>query len=333
VSRRRRASLLLAFGGAALAGALLVAARPAAILELLRRTSASGLLTALALTALVAACRGGRLALLVGPPLAPGRAVAITAVSQMAIALLPLRLGELAALPLLAQAGISGNVRILSFLLTTRLLDIVALLLWALVAAALVGARELVLALPLAAVPILALVGAAVGQRWLRRHASPWRHAGGRRRAVLRQFLRARHELRRVARSPLRGGGALAFSVASWGGVWAVTVALLRAMDLQWGAWATLTGVLGAAVGSSLPVNALGNFGSLEAGWTAALSALGIPAAQALAAGFATHLWSAVFTALLGALGAAYLALCQAGILRSSARPTASSRPAAPDRV
>jgi uncharacterized membrane protein YbhN (UPF0104 family) len=148
-----------------------------------------------------------------------------------------------------------------------------------------------------------------VALRWLRRAARRWRRAGGVRRRTLRQLLQVRRELREAARSPLRAAGALLLSVAVWGGIWLYTTALVRAMGLTWPAAAVLLGVVGGAVGGALPVNALGSFGTQEAGWTAALAAVGVPAADALAAGFAAHLFSLTFNAVLGALGAACLAL------------------------
>jgi len=49
--------------------------------------------------------------------------------------------------------------------------------------------------------------------------------------------------------------------------------------------------------------------GPLEVGWTAAFHALGVPLETAAATGVACHLWSLLFTAVLGA--AAWLALAR----------------------
>jgi uncharacterized membrane protein YbhN (UPF0104 family) len=52
-----------------------------------------------------------------------------------------------------------------------------------------------------------------------------------------------------------------------------------------------------------LPINVVGNIGTLEAGWTAAFVALGMPVDIAAATGLASHLWSLLFAAGYGAIG------------------------------
>ncbi len=74
-----------------------------------------------------------------------------------------------------------------------------------------------------------------------------------------------------------------------------------------------MVGVIGAGLGSLLPVNIVGSFGSQEAGWTAALAGVGVEPRAALAAGFACHLWSLAFNVVLGLAGAAALAARQPG--------------------
>jgi len=133
-----------------------------------------------------------------------------------------------------------------------------------------------------------------------------------------------RRELALAARSPLRAWGSVALSLLVWGAIWAVTLALLRGMGLPWPPGSVLLGVVGAALGSSLPVNSVGNFGTQEAGWAAALAGVGVPAQQALAAGFACHLWVLVLLVPLGLAGAAYLIAVQPG--RSASALLASVR-------
>jgi uncharacterized membrane protein YbhN (UPF0104 family) len=116
----------------------------------------------------------------------------------------------------------------------------------------------------------------------------------------------------------------VALSLLVWGAIWAVTLALLRGMGLTWPPGPVLLGVVGAALGSSLPVNSVGNFGTQEAGWAAALAGVGVPAQQALAAGFACHLWVLVLLVPLGLAGAAYLIAVQPG--RSASALLASVR-------
>jgi len=293
--------------GVAVAAGLAFAARPAAIAELLGRSHPRGIALAFAGAAAVFACRGARLALVAGGRLPLARGVAVMGVGAAASALLPLRTGDLALIPLLQAARVPGTIRGVSLLVSLRLLDLAGLLCWVVAAAALLGGHYGWAVLPLAAVPGLALVAAWLALRRVRRIAPRWRRAGGVRRHALRQVIQVRRELREAARSPVRAAGALLLSAAIWGGIWVYTVALLRAMGIPWSASTVLLGVIGAAVGAALPVNALGNFGTLEAGWSAALAAVGVPAGEALAAGFATHLWSVLFAASLGALSAAYL--------------------------
>jgi uncharacterized membrane protein YbhN (UPF0104 family) len=320
---RRRAAWLLAVIGLALAVGLIGMARPAAIIQLVRQSRPGGIALAFCWAVMVLILRGARLALLVGGGLSVGRAVGVMGVVSMAVAALPLRAGDLALIPLLRASGVRGTIRGVSFLVSVRVLDVVGLLCWVLVAAALLGRRYGWAALMLAAVPLAAAAAAVVSTRLLRRVAGRWRRQGGPRRRVLGQLLHVRRDLRQAIRSPLRAGGALVLSIGIWGGIWLLTVALTHAMGLTWSGATVLLGVVGATVGAAVPLNAVGSFGTLEAGWTAALSSLGIPAAEALAAGFATHLWSLVFSATLGGTCALALALTQPGsadITRRAAR-------------
>lgn len=306
---RRRAAWLLALLGLGLAVALVAMARPAAIVDLLLRSRPGGIAVAFGWAVAVFVMRGARLALVVGRGLPLGRAVAVTGVVNMAVAALPVRTGDLALIPMLRAAGVRGTIRGLSLLVSVRLLDLVGLLAWVAVAAALLGGRYGWAALPLASLPLLAAAAVAAALRVLRRVAARWRCRSGWRRRALAQLLEVRRELRAAMRSPLRAGGAVLLSVGVWGGIWQLTVSLVRAMGLDWSGGAVLLGVLGATFGAALPVNAVGTFGTLEAGWTAALASLGIPAPAAVAAGFATHLWSLLFSAALGAASALGLAL------------------------
>ncbi len=313
-----RTSWGLAAAGLLLAVVLLIVAEPAEVLALARHARWRGLLVALAGTALLTALRGARLAVLTRGAVGFPRATAAAAAAQLATGVLPLRLGELAMIPLLSAAGLPGSLRALSVLVLARVLDVVAVLIWTTVAAASFGGH------PAFGLALLALLAAALAAAWIataramRRIARRWRHSAGWRVRALRQLLRARRELAALVRSPVRAGAAVVLSVAAWAVIWAVTVALLRAMGLVWPLAPVLLGVLGAAFGSALPIGSVGSFGNQEAGWVAALAAAGVEARTALAAGFACHLWSLVFAAALGAGGLLYL---------SAARREPSARP------
>lgn len=304
----RRAWPLLLLG-LLLAVALFVVASPGRILELAAQARLTGLAAAFLVTAAVAALRGVRLCVVVGPSLGTLRALGVHAVTQFAISVVPMHLGEAAILPLLHRAGVLGLLRGLSIILTVRLLDLLALLAWATVAGAWVGARGSTAGLLLVTLAVVILAAAALGERLLELLARRFRHASPRRRRVLGKLGRVRAELRQLVATPGRAVAAITLSFATWGGVWLATLLLLRAMGLHWPAASVLWGTLGATVGAALPVNAAGNFGTLEAGWAAALAALGIPTSEALAAGFATHAWSLAFNALLAVVAAPLLPL------------------------
>lgn len=312
MSIRRRASWLAVALGAALALALLMVAEPASVLALVRRLTWGWLLVAFGWSCLVLACRGLRLALVSGGRLSPASALAVISVGQFASAALPLRLGEVVLFVLLQLAGLKGAVRGLSFLLLLRALDAAGLLVWALATGIWLGASGM-LAVTLAVI-VLALVALALirGLRVPRGVVHRLRRQQGWRRHALYQTLRVRHELRLVGRSPWRVGVVIALSLVAWAGIWGLTVALLRGMGLDWPIRAVLLGVIGASLGAAIPVNAVGSFGTLEAGWTAALAGVGVPASSALAAGFATHLYSLAFGFLACLGGLAYLSLVEA---------------------
>lgn len=294
--------IALGLGGLALAVALVAVARPERVVDLVRSAEPRGIGIALLWAAAVLLARSIRLAVLLAPALSMSRATAVVAVSQCAASILPLRLGELALPPLLEIAGIRGLVRGFAYAVLVRLLDAVALVLWALIAVVAAGTSVLTgAALAVALAGAVAMV--LVAFRMLPGLARRWRGRGRWPRTVLRQLLQVRRELRTLHRAPLRTATALLTSVAVWGGLWGLTASLLTAMQRQWPGPAVLAGVIGAAIGSSLPINAVGSFGSLEAGWTAAAAAFGIPAGQALADGFATHLWSLAFSLFFAAPG------------------------------
>lgn len=318
-------TLVLALVGAALAVVLFILAEPVEVLGLVRKADWGGIGIALAWATGIVAARGARLRLVVGAPLSVPRGSAVMALAQLAVSLVPMRMGELAILPLLRLAGVPGTLRGLSILVLLRFLDVASLLVLTVVAATFLGLSTPAAALALAAVSVAALAVVLAAMRSLRMLAVRWRTAGGLRRRFLRQMLRLRREWRGRASSPARVGAIVACSLAAWLGVWGLTVALLRAMAFDWDAGHVLLGMLGASVGSSLPFNAFGNFGTLEGGWAAALSLVGVPASLALATGFATHLYSLLFTLLFGAAGALLLAATSSRAAAMNGRPAAST--------
>ncbi len=318
MTARRRATWWLGGAGLVLAAALLLAAQPREVIALALSARWPQVFLAFTFTCAVATLRGLRLRLLAGRELRLSLSAPVAAAAQLASVALPLRIGEFAMVPLLNAAGVPGAVRGLSVLVIVRVLDLLAILAWAALAAGLVGGSPGAAVATLLLLAGLLSLGWAVGARALRRLAGRWRDRSGWRRRSLSQLLRVRRELSRLAHSPLRGMAVAGLSLAVWGAIWGATWALVRAFGLAWPALSLLVGVIGAGLGSSLPVNFIGNLGSQEAGWTAALAAVGADPRAALAAGFACHLWNLGFNLVLGLAGGVWLAAVQPG---SSRRP------------
>jgi len=72
-------------------------------------------------------------------------------------------------------------------------------------------------------------------------------------------------------------------------------------------------GRLGGGRGRELAAVLIGNLGTLEAGWTAAFTALGVPLEVAAATGLAAHMWGLIFAAVFGGAAWAVLSLSRNG--------------------
>jgi uncharacterized membrane protein YbhN (UPF0104 family) len=283
---------------------VLVLARPAEVWTLLRSSRAEGLIPAAAAAGGALVMRGIRLVLLLPPGrLDPITATLVAAAAQAAAWFVPARFGELA-LPLLLRRVSRWDLASgMGTLLAARTLDLAALGLWAGGAiVAILGPRHplaLVAAACLVIPPLLLPVTLAAADwtavRLLAGRGLAWRRWAHRIRRVRRAVasLRAR---------PWRLTGSVAVSLAMWALLWALAWYLLDAMGYRWPVWDVVAGSAAASLSNLLPFNLIGNFGTLEAGWTAAFVALGIPAYEAAATGFASHLWAVVFTAIYGAL-------------------------------
>jgi uncharacterized protein (TIRG00374 family) len=218
-------------------------------------------------------------------------------------------MGELA-LPILLRrvAGWSRSAGI-GTLLAARTLDTATLGIWAgasvlavfgfdrplaLVAALCLLIPPLLLPSTLAAADRIAVRTMAVrgvrGRRWARR------------------VRRVRRSVSALGERPLHLLGAFCASLAMWAFLWALAWYLLAAMGYRWPPSWVVAGSATASLSNLLPFNLVGNFGTLEAGWTAAFVALGIPPETAAATGFASHLWALVFAAIYGAIAWTILA-------------------------
>ncbi len=307
---RRAAGAALAL---ALLGVVLAVAGPAAVWRLLATARLQEVLPAAAAAALVLAARGVRLLLLLpGGELRPVPAVLTVAVAQAAALFLPARAGE-AALPLLLRrvAGLDLAAGV-GTLLAARALDLAALGVWAGGAFLAVSRLDHPLALAAAAallLPALALPWTlAAADRLAVRLLAP-RGLGGRR--WTRRIRRLRRAVTALTSRPLRLAAAALASLLVWAFTWVSVFFLLVALGYRWPPMTVVAGSAAGSLANLLPVGLVANLGTLEAGWTAGFSALGIPPRIAAATGLATHLWGLLFAAAYGAL--AWLALSWRG--------------------
>ena len=278
--RGRRTLVRVVQAGLALLliAAVVSVATPEAFAGLIRRTRPEGVALAAACYVAVSILRGLRLATLA--PLAPARAILVATSVQ-------------------AGAGI---------LLASRAFDLAGLGTWAGAAIALgwglerplVLAAAVLLVLPLVALPFVTGALDRLVTRCLAPRGTRWR----RRARHVRRLGATIEELRR---QPLRLVAAMALSLLIWGGIWLSIWVLLRAMAHPWPMTDVVLGATAATVATFVPINILGNFGTLETGWTAGFVALGIPLETAAASGLAVHSWSLLVTVIVGST--AYLAL------------------------
>ncbi|HQN96240.1 MAG TPA: flippase-like domain-containing protein [Thermoanaerobaculales bacterium] len=310
--RRRIAGAAVAL---VLVAVVLAVAGPRAVWGLLRRSDLAWVLAGAAAAGGALVMRGLRLTLLLPEGrLRPLPATLVAATAQAAALFVPARAGELA-LPWLLRRVAGWEVTSgVGTLLAARTLDLAALGLWAgvavvailgpfhplaAVAAVCLVVPPLLLPVTLGVVDRLALVCLARrgqrGRRWARR------------------VRRVRLSVDALRRRPGRLAAATAASVAMWAALWALAWFLLAGMGYRWPVAHVVGGSAVASLANLLPVNLIGNLGTLETGWTAAFIALGVPPDVAAATGLASHLWALLFAAVYGAAAWAILAARPAG--------------------
>ena len=310
--RRRIAGAAVAL---VLVAVVLAVAGPRAVWGLLRRSDLAWVLAGAAAAGGALVMRGLRLTLLLPEGrLRPSSATLVAATAQAAALFVPARAGELA-LPWLLRRVAGWEVASgVGTLLAARTLDLAALGLWAGVAVvAILGPLH-----PLAAVaavclvvpPLLLPVTLGVVDR-LALVCLARRGQRGRRWA--RRVRRVRLSVDALRRRPGRLAAATAASVAMWAALWALAWFLLAGMGYRWPVAHVVGGSAVASLANLLPVNLIGNLGTLETGWTAAFIALGVPPDVAAATGLASHLWALLFAAVYGAAAWAILAARPAG--------------------
>jgi uncharacterized protein (TIRG00374 family) len=314
-STGRSSRLVWTLVGAAIAAVLFVAvvaaARPAEVWRLFQSTESGLLALAAATSVAFLFARGLRLLLLVERGLLTWpRATLVAAAAQAAALFVPARTGELALPLLLARTTGRSFTAGVGTLLAARALDLATLGIWSGAAVLAVrGFREplaIVVSLALFLPSLLLPFTVAMADRFAVRCFGS-RGMRGRRWAL--RVRRVRRELDELLRRPLRLSAAVVISVVMWGLQWAVAWILLVAMGHRWPPATVVAGSAAAAVANLLPFNLVGNLGTLEAGWTAAFTALGVPLQVAAATGVAAHLWGLIFAALFGLLAWAALAV------------------------
>ncbi|HHO50646.1 MAG TPA: flippase-like domain-containing protein [Deltaproteobacteria bacterium] len=242
-----------------------------------------------------------RLGALLGPE-TPVRGLVLTSlVGFVAITLLPLRLGELARPALLAREGVP-LYRTVAALVVERLLDLILLLLllgwvglamplgtsWVVDGVDLVVVGQRTVA-TVALIALIALIGVGLLGTSVRRLPG-----------IGPPLAQLAHAIRELIRAPLRGLGAIGFTVA----LWASNVGYVQA-----GLWcfeglpATVSGATLTFVAIITGVTVLptpGFLGSYEASAVVGLSSLGADPATAAAFGLSLHLAYTVFTVAVG---------------------------------
>lgn len=276
-------------------------AGPSSIWQLIRQSSLPLLIAAAGVAFVREAFRGLRLLLLL-PPRQSGltRISAVAVAAQAAALFVPARVGELA-LPYFLERHCSWRFSAgLGTLVACRSLDLAALAIWSSIALILVAPSNpivwvavLVLVLPTVLVVPTARLLDRCGARIV-----AWR--GRRWRRIARSIRRIRTSLETAASRRGRFSAAVVASFLGWACVWLYTWLLVRAMGYDWGLDLVLAGSCGAAVANLVPVSLVANVGTLEAGWTATFTGLGIELKDAAASGVAAHFWGLVFSGALG---------------------------------
>lgn len=310
-SHDRLRRLLGAAVAISLLALVLVVARPSAVWQLFRDTDTGGLAPAAAMAFLALVFRGVRLVLLLpANGLGPITATLVAATAQAAALFVPARIGEFA-LPLLLRRVTGCDLATaVGTLLVARTLDLAALGTWAGAAIlAIWGVTHpiaLAAALLLLVAPLL-LPAALASAEWIALRTLAPRGRIGRR--WTRRVRRTHRAVTTLRGRPVRLVGAIAASLAMWAALWALAWFLLVAMGYRWEPLEVVAGSAAASFANLLPFNLVGNLGTLEAGWTAAFVALGVPPQVAAATGFASHLWALVFAAVFGGLSWLVLAV------------------------
>ena len=243
-------------------------------------------------------------------PVRPGAAMDLAALVAFANHVLPFRMGE-AVFILMSKLrhGLSASHGLI-VLLTARLYDLISLLLL-FTAAAMFMDLELVQGWRWGlAILLAALLGAAVRLDWaLRLVLALFTRAGGMLKLnrtkigqkIISSLGQAREGLHHL-RSPAMVAANISLSLGIWLCVTGAYHLTIKSFGLTMGFDKVVVGSMWSSLTALLPVNAVGNIGTWEAGWSLGFTALGMESSDSVFSGMAIHLVVIVTSGLLAAL-------------------------------
>ena len=88
-------------------------------------------------------------------------------------------------------------------------------------------------------------------------------------------------------------------SLVSWGTIFWTFYAFLRAFGIEISFLQMIFGSTVGVIANALPVSGLGNWGTLEAGWTAGFLTVGLSKEMAIATGFGVHIFIFIVCAMI----------------------------------
>jgi uncharacterized membrane protein YbhN (UPF0104 family) len=282
------------------------------ITSLFRRATTGWLLAGLGLWTLLYLARAARFCML-APRTPYATMLAIAAVHNLLLRVMPFRSGEISYAILVRRAGSAALTESLLGLALLRILDGVAVVSIFAVSLALdrgawLGSRTVSLWAAFAATLIgfVALWRFAdlfrLTRRALHRLATfaGWEH----RPFAIRVFERADHAIGELEQIGARALGRLfLLTLVQWGLIFGTFAVTLRAFSLPIALTTTVLGATAAVVSGFLPIGGIGSFGTLEAGWALGFVMVGLPRDVAVASGFGVSLSTLAYTAILGLPG------------------------------
>jgi glycosyltransferase 2 family protein len=226
---------------------------------------------------------------------------------------LPFRLGEAIFIVLARMCHQVPTSRGLLLLVTVRLYDLICLVLVFLVATMVVGLELAPVWYLGTAALAMGLLSMAIRLDWTVRVGRVVFGSAGRVLRVdrtrigqkLATTLDRAHEGLDILRSPAMIATNIGLSLSVWLCVIGCFHQLLVTFGMPMGFDSVVVGSMGASLTTLLPINAMGNVGTLEAGWAVGFVALGMDRSDAIASGLAMHAIVIATSGILAAWSAA----------------------------